>query len=119
MSVLPFVLPRRQRPTWVFGRFRQKATRPVWWRLRNQIVQSPEFNKLRFEIVGDVSSLRIVVSWLTDTAGVHKILFAGFDFEFGIRAAAHHGILDEGDRDVRVSEETNGRLLMREMTGGH
>src|SRR4029077_9990645 len=76
--------------------------------------QTVQFEHSVDQVVSHVSCLLIIVSRLTDGAAVYEVLFAGLDFEPCVGASSHNGIADEGDRDVRVSEEAKIRLLARE-----
>ena len=68
-------------------------------------------------IIDHVSGLGIVVARLADGADVDEILLARLDLEFGVGAASHDAVADEGDRHMGVAEKADRGVLVSEAGG--
>src|SRR5579863_7208286 len=78
------------------------------------IRHAAEFNCVFIRVVNRISRFGIEVPRLPYSTGIHKILFAGLHSELCVGAASDHGIADEGDRHMRMPEETNPGVLTGE-----
>src|SRR5260221_608442 len=81
------------------------------------VFQPAQLDETLIGVIHNVGCLGIVIAWLSDCANVGEILFARFDLELVVGAAADHTIADKAYRHMRVAEETNGGVLIRK-TGG-
>jgi hypothetical protein len=97
---------------------RQTRIQNFLLRRADVVIEAAEFDGTFVQIVNYVSGFRVAITGLADTANVYEIFFAGFDFEFGVRAAADHRVPDKRDRDVRVAEKADAGVLVREAGGG-
>jgi len=61
------------------------------------------------QVPATVATTESYVIELTDGADVDEIFFARFDLEFGIGAAPHDAVADEGYGHMGVAEEAQGR----------
>src|SRR5258708_4965523 len=101
-----------------FGQPRRKPSIENFFLGGSDVVFQPaQLDETLIGVIHNVGCLGIVIAWLSDCANVDEILFARFDLELGVGAAADHTIADKGYRHMRVAEETNGGVLIRK-TGG-
>jgi hypothetical protein len=78
------------------------------------VIQAAQLDSAFFHVVDDVATLGISIARLTDTADVYKVFFSRLNPELRVGAAAHGTVADKCDGNMRVTKETDARVLVGE-----
>src|SRR2546421_5986280 len=81
-------------------------------RRRDIVVQTPQFDRTFVHVVDHVRRPWIAVARLANAADVDEIFPTRLDLEFGVSAAAHDTVADEGHRHMRVAKKTDRGVLI-------
>ena len=76
------------------------------------VFQPAQFDGAGVRVVDDIGGFGIIVARLADGSDVDELFFGRINFEFGVGAAAHHGIAHEGNRHMGMAKETELGVLV-------
>ena len=82
----------------------------VWMSYSNR----RKLDEIFINVINDIRRTPVAVAWLADTADVNEILLAHLELDLIERNTHHGAIADVSPRRMRMTEETDARVLIAE-----